>query len=144
MIFSDGSNPLSFDRKSATWFLHRGLEPAEAEVISFALSPGKGDRPRISFLRQAVDDRSAGIGEVEQLRHLVEGLARGVVPRLSQQSILPELPHMVERGVPARGEQRDVGIADIGIFEVRGEDVAFAVVDADEGDAEAVGHGLGR
>ena len=49
---------------------------------------------------------------------------------------------MIERRMPAGDQQREVGIADAGIFDMRGEDVAFAVVHADEGDALCVGDGL--
>ena len=41
-------------------------------------------------------------------------------------------------------KQRDIGVAEVRVFKVCGENVAFAVVDADQGDASRIGYGLCR
>ena len=48
---------------------------------------GKIDRLRVAFACQPVDLDAAGIGEPEELGHLVEGLACGVVYRPTERRI---------------------------------------------------------
>jgi hypothetical protein len=68
---------------------HRGLEPAEREGVpigAIALElvehrPGEPVPPRPALARQPLDGRPARIAQPEELGHLVEGLAGGVVQR---------------------------------------------------------------
>ena len=91
---------------------HRGLEPREAEVEIVA--PGQRarqrHRPRVAGRRQLVDRDAARIAEAEQLADLVERLARGVVARRAQQPRRARRVDADQRRVPARHQQREVGI----------------------------------
>src|SRR5205814_4351079 len=60
------------------------------------------DRLRVARGRRGLDDRPAGEAEAEELRDLVERLARRVVARLADQRVLERRPRVVERGVAAR------------------------------------------
>src|SRR5688500_16969145 len=68
---------------------YRRFQTAEAEVegIAFHLGKGEPDRGRIAVGREAVDDRTAGVAETEQLSDLVEGLAGGIVAGLTKRAI---------------------------------------------------------
>ena len=120
------------------------LQPGEGEVERAPLEARHGERlDDPAGPGEAVDDGPAGVAEPGHLRHLVVGLARGVVPR----------PR--EEGDPLRGEREDVRVPsrdDEGReagrerprgraveVEERGERVPLDVVARDERDAEAEG-----
>jgi hypothetical protein len=48
----------------------------------------------VTFEGEPLDRRPTGIGEPKQLRDLVEGLPRSVIPGLTQQAVLPPLSRM--------------------------------------------------
>ena len=89
--------------------------------------------------RRPVDLRTAGVGQPEQPRDLVEGLAGRVVHGLAEQlDVGGQVAHEQQRGVPAADEQRDRGVLErrrVGIEDVGG-DVPDEVVDGVERRAE--------
>ena len=98
---------------------HRGLEAGEAEVES-AVTLGRvavgigqpGARPanrreRRPRGRQPIDDRPARIPEPQQLRHLVVRLARRIVTRAAEETVVAFARHQVEVGVTAGDHQHD-------------------------------------
>ncbi len=87
---------------------------------------------RISFAREFLDRGPAGIPEPQQRRHLIEGLARGVIARLPQQPVAAPGGHVEQQGVASRNEQRHERRREIAIFDRRREEVPFHVVHADE------------
>ena len=104
------------------------------------------DRRRIARGCQAVDDHPTGIAEPEQLGHLVEGLARGIIARGSKQGGL-RLPLDAEkRRVSARDQERDMGKGRgrriLRVFEVDGREMAAQMVHANDGLGDGVGQGL--
>ena len=67
---------------------HRGLYAGEGEIIALALVERGVQTVRvlIALLGEPFELRPAGIREAQRPRDLVEGLARGVVPRSAYQS----------------------------------------------------------
>ena len=111
----------------------RGLEAAEAHVEVAA----RKHRPRQRYgavpsrLREARQRRSAGIRQAEQLGRLVEGLARGVVLRVTQQPVLPYARDFEQLAVTAGHQQRDERELGLRIGEQRREQMALHVMHAD-------------
>ena len=126
---------------------HGRLDPAEGEVGLAVLDPGHRElhRPVVGPLGQAVDDRPPGIAQAEQLRHLVERFARGVVAGAAEQVELALRGHLEEARVAAgddEGERGQPHRARMG--EERGLEVARDVVHGNERLAMDVGEALGR
>ncbi len=77
--------------------IHRvGLEPAEAEVETRPIGhrPRKPIAGRVTLLRQLRQRRSTRIGQAEDFCGLVEGLAGGVVQRLTEQLVRTDAGHL--------------------------------------------------
>src|SRR3972149_5103968 len=76
--------------------------------------------------------RAPGVAQPQTLRHLVVGLAGGVVPRFSQQMVPCLFIHQIQTGVTSRYDQRDRGVRDglrFRTLHVGGPDVTFQMVD---------------
>ncbi len=88
----------------------RGLEPREAEVEVRALHDRLREPvdPRVALLREPVDGDAARVRQAEELRALVERLARGVVARLPEEPVVAEGVRRVERGVAAGDDEAEV------------------------------------
>ena len=109
---------------------------------------GEAERLRVSFGREAVYVRTAGVGEAEHFGALVEGFARGIVDGL------PDYLH-VERGthehylrVTARNQEAEEGElrhfgSGVGLDKM-GEDVAVEMVDVHGGNPERDGEPFGE
>ena len=103
---------------------------------------GKGEAAGVSLLRQPLDHRPTGIAEPQQLGHLVERLAGGVVERLPQQPVLAPGGHVEQHGVPAAHQQGHERRRQVGVFERRGEEMPFEVIHAEQRAIEAEGERL--
>ena len=90
---------------------HRGLQAGEAEVASRASQQRPRERkpPRIAAGRQLLQRRPARPAQPEQLRHLVERLARGIVHRAAQPHVPPDTLHRDALAVSAGNQQQQVG-----------------------------------
>ena len=89
--------------------------------------------------REPIDRGSARISEAEQLRHLVEGLARGVVTGRTEldDRVRAGGVHPIDGGVSARGEQADERESRrrrvlLTAAQEHGEQVPHEVIDAHE------------
>ena len=88
----------------------RRLEPAEAEVQPVVEHrPGEGDGGRVAVDGSSVDGRPARVAEAEEPRHLVEGLAGGIVDGLAEQPVPAVVDHLDQHRVAAGHEERDEG-----------------------------------
>ena len=116
------------------------------EVLGFAEPAGEADGLRVASDRGTVDLRSARVGQAEQPRDLVEGLARRVVDGLAEQlDIRHQVAHKQQRSVPAGDQQGDGGVVDgAAVGEHVGTDVPDQVVDGVERLVERDGERLGR
>ena len=92
-----------------------GLEAAEREVVAVwarrgrgpgSIGRGKRNRPGRPSRASRSIGRPARIAEAEQLGHLVERLAGGIVERLAQQAVLAPRGHVEQHGVAAAHQQR--------------------------------------
>ena len=125
---------------------HGGFETAEAEIQVVVVDVGARKQARIGLnaLRQLIQVAPAGIGQVEQLGHLVKGLARCVVQGASEQLESQRAVHAVQMRVPAGDQQAESRVAQLG-FESWGQQVRVQVVHAEElcsrGQAQALGKG---
>src|SRR5688500_5640175 len=79
---------LDLDVRALRGIEHRGLEPGKGDVVVVRLPDtliapehrtGKSMPRRITVFRDSLDVRPARVGKPEQLRHLVERLARRVI-----------------------------------------------------------------
>ena len=86
--------------------------------------------------------RSARIWQPEQLRHLVERLARGIVQRMSERAVVPQRAHFVQRSVPTRDDEAEPGRRRSRIIEEHSEQMSFEVVHADQRLPRGGGEGL--
>ena len=95
-------------------------------------APQHGPRQRhargVAGARFALHLRPAGIGEAEQLRHLVEGLADGVVDGGAEPLVMADAEHRDDLGVAAGGEEQAIGKRR-GVGEPRGQRVRLEMVD---------------
>ena len=92
---------------------------------------------------ESVDDGSAGIAKAEELGNFVIGFTSGVVAGAAEEFVAIFGLHGEEVGVAARGDESDGGKFDFVAFKTcfhdDGVDVAFEVVNGDQG--ERVGEG---
>ena len=70
---------------------------------------GSAKRSGIAVGRLALDLRAARIGQAEELRDLVEGLAQRVVDRRAEPDVVADAAHGDELRVPAGGEEQEIG-----------------------------------
>ena len=97
----------------------------------------------VSRLAEAVDDDATRVAEVVELRDLVEGLSDGVVDRRAKDSDLIVAVDTADDCVATGDEDSEIGILER-LFDLRGVEMGPDVVDADHGDAQRVGEGLGE
>ena len=124
---------------------HRRLQAGEGEVAPRPVEERtrQGEADRVALARRRLDGGPARWTEPEELRDLVEGLARGVVDRP------PEAPealgplHRQELAMTARDQQHEVREGNL-VGQPRGERVSGEVVDAIERQAAAGGESLGE
>ena len=101
---------------------------------------------------EGVDPGAAGVAEAEELGDLVEGFAGGVVYRVADVAVVPAVVAArcgeIEVGVAAGDDEGEewavMGARRAGASPEDGVDVAFEVVDGDEGLAERRRRGLWR
>jgi len=104
---------------------------------------------------EGVHPRAAGVGKAEQLGHLVIGFAGCVVEGFADVAVVPGLLRRaggeVEVGVAAGDDEGEQGVRAQGPGSRRrgrvhedSVDVAFQVVDRDEGPVGGEGEGLGE
>jgi len=124
-----------------------GLQAAEGEVQGVAeVSDGHGDGRR-GLTRRALDGRAAWVAQSEEPRDLVEGLARGVIPRLTDEARVQPVPDEEQVRVAARDDQGHEGrlgtVSRAIAGEPAAEGVGVDVVHADDGQAPRPRIGLG-
>ena len=98
---------------------------------------------RIATAGDFFDLGSAGIRQAQHLSHLVIGLPRRVVAGAAQFLIATWTFHIQQQGVTAGNDQRCVRW-NRGLVEKRRQQMAFQMVDAQEGSPRRAGHGFGR
>ncbi len=89
-------------------------------------------RLRVARLRQRLDARPAGIAEAQDLRGLVERLARRIVDRRREPAILAHAIDAQDLAMPARDEQQQIGEFEARVGEARGERMTLQMVDRDQ------------
>ncbi len=136
------------------------FDSAEGEVVAggggggagFDVAEVEGDGAGVAVGGEGVDPGASGVAEAEEFGDLVEGFSSGVVYGAAYVAVVPggfpALLGEVEVGVSAGDDEGEEGElhggvgASAGLHE-DGVDVAFEVVDGDEGFVEAVAEGLG-
>ncbi len=107
-----------------------GLQAGEREI---RLRPahqraGQVEAFGIALPRLDFHVRTARIGQAQELRHLVEGFADGVVDGGADAHVIADPAHRDELGMPARGQQQQIGKADA-VGQARGERMGLEMVD---------------
>jgi hypothetical protein len=127
------ARPALRQRRGLDDLAHRRLEAGEGEVATGPPEhrPRQAKGARIAVARQALDRRTAGVGEAEQLRGLVEGLAYRIVDRRAEPPVAPDAFDHQQLAMPARDQQQQVGKIDP-VAQPRRQGMAFEVVDRDE------------
>ena len=90
---------------------HCGLQSGEGEVAVLAAlqRTREIEAPRIAGARLPFHLRAAGIAEAEELRHLVEGLAQGIVDGGAKAMVAADAVDDLELGVAAGDQQQKIG-----------------------------------
>ena len=93
---------------------HRGLQAGEGKI---AVLPALERTREIEALRIApprmlLHLRTAGIAQPQKLRHLVEGLAQGIVDGGAEAVVAAHPFNHLELGVAARNQQQKIGKRD--------------------------------
>ena len=127
----------------------RGLETRERVVVTLHVGACEAEGLRVALLGQAVDHRSARVGESHHLGALVERFACGIVDRRADDAHLERRIDAHDLRVSAAHEQAQereirVGKRTVGqVDEVR-EDVPLQVVHLDHRDVARDGESLGE
>lgn len=85
----------------------RSLQPRERVVVSLDMGPRETERLRIALPGQAVDHRTARVGQSHHLGALVERFARGVVDRRADDPHSGRGVHAHDLRVPAAHQQAE-------------------------------------
>ena len=101
------------------------------------------DRPVVAVLRQPIDD-GPRIAKAEQLRDLVVGLTRRIVPRPAEQLIGAGPFDEIQAGVAARDDQHDGRQRQLAVLQHERFDVAGEVVHGHERQVRRRGGRLGE
>ena len=123
---------------------HGVFQPGKRKITAWPAlhRPRQGEPGGIAPGRPAFHRRSAGIAQRQQLGHLVEGFAGGVVDGGPQAAVAAHPFHRQQLAMAARDQQKQIGKID-----ARGQagrqGVAFQVVDGDERLAYHHGQRLG-
>ena len=96
---------------------HRRLEARKREAVvpPAVKRTGEIDRLGVARLGQLRDDGATGIAQAQRLGHLVEGLAHGVVERLTEHLVVAPCLYVHEHGVPARDKREDERRLEVGL-----------------------------
>ena len=105
---------------------------------------GKGDGVGIAFFGQFVDLRTARIGIAHDAGDLVESFAGGIVAGLAHESERIIAIDLDQLGMAAGYDEGQERRFQIGMAEEVGKDMAFHVVDADQGLIGSKADSLGR
>ena len=118
----------------------RRLQPAEAEIEARPVEhrARELEHARAAALGEGRERGPARIAEAEQLRRLVEGLARGVVLGLPQDPVAPDALDFDQEGVPSRHLERHEREVRRARLEGGRQQVTFQVVNADDRHAPGV------
>ena len=124
---------------------HRGFEAGKGEIQRVALHVGAGEADAfwVAVGREFVEDRTAGIGEAEELGDLVIGLAGRVVAGTADELVFEVGAHVVEVRVPSADDERERRQGRLWMFKDHGVYMALQVVHGDERDAVREADGLG-
>ncbi len=104
--------------------------------------PRQGEAGGIALRGLGLDRGAAGLGQAEQLRDLVERLARRVVDRAAEPGEIVGAVHEQELAMPARDQQHQVGERHA-VGQPRRQRVAGKVVDPDQRQAGSRAQPLG-
>src|SRR5262249_40944623 len=107
------------------------------------LGEWEADRLRVPVTRGPFHGWPAWIAEPEELRDLVEGLPRRIVPRLPDQAVAERRLACVEGSVAAGYDEGQERRLQRRVGQAASEDVPLQMVDPDEGQPVGVGEGLG-
>ena len=120
------------------------LEAGEAEVV-FArrVRTGQFQRLRIAALRHFIQQRAAGIGQMQYARRLVKGFACRIILRAAKQLIHAVILYHQDVAVTAAGNQAHKGRLKGFVRQIIGADMAFDVVDGDQRLVQRVRQRLG-
>lgn len=121
-----------------------GLEAAEAEVAGVALELGRSetDGAGVTEGGEAVNHRAARVAEAEEFGHLVVSLASSVVAGFAFEAVMALAEAFEDMGVATTGDEGQRGVLDINAQE-GSANVAFEVVNTDEGNTLGISKGLG-
>ncbi len=96
------------------------------------------ERAGLSAFRQLRELWTSRVRQAEQLRGLVEGLAGGIIARLSEHLVEPDTADFDQHRVSTGHQQCDVGERGRIRFKKRSEQMSFEMVDAHRGHAPRV------
>jgi hypothetical protein len=118
----------------------RRLEPAEAEIEAGPIEHGSREleHAKAPMLGEGRECGPARISEAEQLRRLVEGLARGVILGLPQDPVAPYALDVDQEGMSSGYLQRHEREVRRARLEGGRQQVAFQVVDPDDRHAPGI------
>ena len=124
---------------------HRRLQAGERKVEPrLALERTREiEAPGIAVQRRLLDVRAARIGQADQLRRLVEGLAQRIVDGRSPALIVADAAHQHDLRMAARNEQQQIGKRQP-VGEAGGQRMALEMVDRLQRLARRGGQRLGR
>ena len=113
---------------------HGGFESAETEIEIAGVDHAAWEfvARGIACGGESIDGDAAGVAEAEELGGFVEGLAGGVIEGSAKEAVVSEALDIEQEGVSAADDERGVG-RDFFASEKRREEVAFDVVDGEEG-----------
>ena len=105
--------------------------------------PGKGKGFGMAAFGQFSQFRAARVRQAEQFGGFIEGFARCVVHAFAQQHIIAYAAHGHKLRVAARYQQGDEGEGGFVGCQQRRKQVAFEVVDGDDGFVQGEGQRVG-
>ena len=124
-------------------FAQRGLEAGEGEIAAGSAleGSGQGKARGVAIGGHALDGGTAGKSQTQQLRALVEALARRVVNGSAEASVAPDAFHDQQLTMPS-GDQEQKKRERHGVREPRGKGMALEVIDGDERQVAGERHGF--
>ena len=112
---------------------HRALEAGEREMrLGRSLQRSRQRHDRLPQRRRLLDVRPAGKAQAQQLRGLVERLARGIVDRRRDPAIAADALDQQQLAMPARHQQQQIGKGEVRIGQPRAERMPLQMIDRDE------------
>ena len=116
----------------------------EVERVAAHFRAGEFDGAGVAVGGEEIEGGSAGIFVAEELADFVVGFAGGVVAGAAEEFVSKIGFAAVEVGVASADDESERREFGFGVFKEDGVDVAFEVVDGDEGDFAGEGEGLGE